>query len=182
MEVVVEKKCCRCHETKPIGFFYVYPANSKGISKTNNTCRQCINKRNKIHITNLRQKKTKKNKLLRFITSILLTSCKLRTKARNSKKEKSGKVTLTHEWILDQLKLGYCQGSFPPIPLVFDQPGSPFSPSLDRIDSSNYDYTPRNVRVVCVGINQARSDLKDKDILTVTESLSGFIKKRRNSI
>jgi hypothetical protein len=131
----------------------------------------------------LYNKRTKKNKhILNFIASQLLGACKTRTKKRNSKKEKPGKVTLTHEWILEQLKLGYCQGSFPPIPLVFDQPRSPFSPSLDRIDSSNYDYSPNNVRVVCVGINQARNDLKDKDILTVTESLSGFIKKRRNSI
>ena len=160
---VVEKKCSGCLESGPSSLF----------------CKECYRKTYRKTYA----KRTKKNKhLLSLIATRLLSDCKKRTKERNSKKENHGKVTLTHEWVRGQLKFGYCQGSFPPIPLVFDHAGSPFSPSLDRIDSSNYDYTPSNVRVVCRAINQARNDMGDKDILTVTESLSGFIKKRRNSI
>jgi len=135
-------------------------------------CKECKNK-----YEGERNRKRTKERSLSYLSSRLKRAATHRTKLR-----KRGKVTVTLKWILQQLKLGYCQGSYPPIPLVLDKPGSPFSPSLDRIDSSNYDYTPSNVRVVCKAINISRSDMGDKDILKISESLSGFIRKRRNSI
>jgi len=183
MDVEIEKKCTVCHETKPMSLF------RKGIHRsgkryTRNQCKGCHN--NNIIIKEKRKKyaeRSKKNKnLLTYIATTLISSSKTRTKQRNLMKENPGKVTITKKWILNKLKLGYCEGSSPPLKLVFDNPGSAFSPSLDRIDSSNYDYSPNNVRIVCKGINTARSNYNDQDILKITESLSGFIRKRRNSI
>ena len=69
--------------------------------------------------------------LIGLIANNLLHDCKKRAKKHNSV------VTLKFSDIIDVLKKGYCQGSVPPLKFVFDKPGSPFSPSLDRIDSSN---------------------------------------------
>jgi hypothetical protein len=127
----------------------------------------------KIKRKNRLNRKTNKNssQLISSIASKLLYSCKFRVKDRNE-----GKVLITHTWIKDILTLGYCQSSFPPLKFIFDEPGSPFSPSLDRIDSSNRDYSPENTRIVCYGINVSRNNFKDKDILSICDSLSAFIR------
>ena len=171
MDIEIKKKCTLCHETKPKSLF-----KNKGIK--DNRCKKCISYRE----TKYRERSRKNKKLLEVIATSLLSACRARTRRRNLAKEKPGEVTITHGWVLNKLKLGFCEGSYPPLRFVFDNPGSAFSPSLDRIDSANRDYSPNNVRVVCVGINQARSNYKDQDILKITESLSGFIRKRRNSI
>lgn len=114
--------------------------------------------------------------LLISIARKLLERSKVRAKIHG------GLNNLSINWILSALKIGVCQGSSPPLRFVFDKPRSPFSPSLDRIDSSNRDYTIKNTRVVCYGINTARSNFNDKDSLQISESLTNFLKKRRNSV
>ena len=138
------------------------------------------------------KEKDKKNRNLykkryRFRNSLnpnLLNSiaCKLIYDSKRRAKKFCGKHTLTKKWVLDALKIGVCQGSSPPLRFVFDKPRSPFSPSLDRIDSRNRDYTKENTRVVCNGINTARSNFSNQETLQICERLGGFIKKRRNSI
>lgn len=83
---------------------------------------------------------------------------------------------ITHTWIVNYLIKGDCQHTLPPVRFVFDQPWSPFSPSLDRIDSSNPNYTPENTRVVCWGVNAARNNFKEEDVLVICESLARKIR------
>ena len=114
--------------------------------------------------------------LLKNLAYKLVKDSKYRSKLHG------GISTLEPSKILDILKLGYCQGSFPPLPFVFDKPNSAYSPSLDRINSQNRNYTPDNVRVVCRGINTARLNYDDSDAINICERLSGFLRRRRNSV
>lgn len=118
----------------------------------------------------LKLKRHSDNKnLIGLIANNLLHDCKKRAKKHGSI------VTLKFTDVIEVLRKGYCQGSMPPLKFVFDKPGSPFSPSLDRIDSSNKNYTLDNVRVVCRGINLARSNFTDEECLKISKGLIGFI-------
>lgn len=110
--------------------------------------------------------------IIGHIAKDLLHDCKKRARRNGSI------VSLEFKKIVKVLKLGKCQGSWPPLDFVLDQPGSAFSPSLDRIDSNNKNYTHDNVRVVCKGINFARNNFSDADCLLVCQSLIGFIEKK----
>lgn len=110
--------------------------------------------------------------LIRHIVTQLLHDCKKRAAKYGAL------VSLDFEALVKIIKLGLCQGSEPPLQFVLDKPGSPFSPSLDRIDSSNRNYTTDNVRVVCKGINTARSNFSDVETLKICKALVGFIEKQ----
>jgi hypothetical protein len=103
------------------------------------------------------------------IAKDLLHDCKKRAK------KNGGFVDINFKDLVDILKDGYCQGSYPPLRFVLDKPGSPFSPSLDRINSENKNYTLSNVRVVCTGINLARHNFCDEDCITICKGLLGFL-------
>lgn len=57
------------------------------------------------------------------------------------------------------------------IPFVFDVPGSPWAPSLDRIDS-RIGYTRNNVQVVCWLYNQAKNVYSEADVLRLAMAIS----------
>lgn len=131
--------------------------------------------------SSLQIEKQKKNNCI-WRRNLLQLSSQLLKDAKHRAKHYNGLVTITKEWIFEQLKLGVCQGSFPPLHFVLDTPGSPYSPSLDRIDSKNRDYSIKNTRVVCLGINVARNKFTDVDISVISKRLHSFIHHRRNSI
>jgi len=110
--------------------------------------------------------------IVRHIVARLLHDCKVRAAKHGAT------VDLNFEALVDIVKKGLCQGSKPPLHFVLDKPGSPFSPSLDRIDSNNRNYTTDNVRVVCKGINTARSNFSDADTLQICKGLIGFIESK----
>ncbi len=56
------------------------------------------------------------------------------------------------------------------IPLRWDEPGSPWLPSLDRLDNGK-GYTRDNVRLVCWAYNSMRGLWPDEVILEVACSL-----------
>ena len=121
----------------------------------------------------LKLKRHSDNKnLIGLIANNLLHDCKKRAKKNGSI------VTIKNSDIIKVLSKGLCQGSDPPLKFIFDKPGSPFSPSLDRIDSNNKNYTLENVRVVCRGINTARSNYSDEECLKLMKALIGFIEKK----
>jgi hypothetical protein len=172
MEEITEPKLCTyCNQSKPAKDFNYYR------TQVSRRCKTCFLLNSQKIQKKARQRSTANKNLINVIASSLLRKAKERIIKR-----KAGRVTLTTKWVADILRIGHCQGSFPPLRFVLDKPGSPFSPSLDRIDSSNYNYTFENTRVTCVSINKARNNYDDKDTLLISESLSGFIKRRRNSI
>ena len=181
-----ERECKNCHQIKPLHCFNYSGLRARALLpqlrlggglKSTRPCNDCFVERKRKTQKEIMKRSASNRNLINIVASQLLRSARVRVQKR-----KAGKVTLSTKWIADILRIGYCQESFPPLRLVLDKPGSPFAPSLDRIDSSNYDYSPSNVLVSCRGINQARSNYNDREILTITESLSRYIKRRRNSI
>ena len=102
--------------------------------------------------------------------------------AKKRARKKGGTVTITLQWIKNILSLGRCQGSIPPLQFEIEKASTPFSPSLDRIDSLNRDYTPENTRIVCWCINAMRSNFSDAVVHQASNSLASFMRRRRHSI
>jgi hypothetical protein len=68
-----------------------------------------------------------------------------------------GEVSIDVDWIENKLKLGFCELSGLPFDLNPSTQFSrnPNSPSLDRIDNDNRDYSPENTRLILTSLNGA---------------------------
>lgn len=68
-----------------------------------------------------------------------------------------GIVSIDVDWIEQKIKNGVCELSGLPFDLAPNNQfhRNPNSPSLDRIDNSNRDYSPENTRVVLTSLNGA---------------------------
>lgn len=82
---------------------------------------------------------------------------------------------LDREWIGEKLARGVCELSGLPLEHIPRSAGSggrthPYAPSLDRIVPA-LGYVKPNVRLVCFGINQARSDFGDDVLLKMARAL-----------
>ena len=84
----------------------------------------------------------------------LVSAAKVRAKKNNSKLE------ITYEWVAEKIQNGVCELTGLPFDLNSPQntKNNPYSPSLDRIDSKNKDYTPENTRVVLSAVNMALNE------------------------
>jgi hypothetical protein len=93
-------------------------------------------------------------------------------------KREKGEVSLTEDWIKEKCTavsgLQQNQGICPKtgIQFVFDDPGSPFSPSIDRIVNDNYDYNPNNCEVVCYAFNVFKRNWNHRVIADISR---GFL-------
>lgn len=126
----------------------------------------------------------KRRRTIKSICSDLKHSCVQRAKfgGRQSHDKKPlefpAKVELTNQWIREQIEKGNKYN----IPYDLEnvgkacgeskcrRSGNPFSPSLDRIDSNNKDYTIDNVEVVPYGINVMRNNFEHKDIVILMKA------------
>ena len=102
-----------------------------------------------------KQKSRERNKTNTGRSKTLLRSAERRTEL------KGGVITITLDWVEVKINTGLCELSG--LPFSFDRPklgnrNNPYSPSIDRIDNTNPDYTPENCRVVLTVLNQAISD------------------------
>lgn len=84
--------------------------------------------------------------------------------------------SLTKEWLRAKLEPGVCEVTG--LPFVFDmgKPGEflPFSPSIDRKDSSK-GYTLENCRVVCLVFNYACHTWGDEVVMKMARALTGTV-------
>jgi hypothetical protein len=128
------------------------------------------------HINTVHKRVLRGGRDINYVAREMLAS------ARKRALKSGGAVTITLRWIKGILKLGRCQGSMPPLQFEILQASTPFSPSLDRIDSRNRDYTPENTRIVCWCINAMRQNFSDSVVYNASISLASFIGRRRNSI
>jgi len=132
------KQCATCKEYKDLSEFH---KNYKTKDKKQYNCKTC-------------QIKISKDYSKQNPDKVLFGGAKYRAK------KYGGKITITPNWILKKLQAGICE--LTGLPFDFSkmegQHKNPYSPSLDRIDSKNRDYTPENTRVVLTGVNMALNE------------------------
>jgi hypothetical protein len=74
---------------------------------------------------------------------------------------------LRKEWFVDKLVAGICERTG----IAFEyEPGSPWVPSPDRLDS-NIGYTPANCQMVCWIYNQAKNNFGDETLYELCETV-----------
>ena len=93
---------------------------------------------------------------------------------RRCREKQIGKVTIDQNWIEQKLNIGLCE--LTKLPFDFEPPKmgdntNPYSPSLDRIDNNNPDYTPENTRIVLTGANLALNSNGLKTMQTIFKIL-----------
>jgi hypothetical protein len=131
------KQCNKCQILKPLNCFSKRKSTSDGLQWW---CKDC----KKVH-------DAKRFLLPKQRANFLFTSAKKRANSYG------GTISITPEWIESKIILGNCELtgiSFDLNPSNFKRI-NPFSPSLDRIDSTNRDYSIENTRVVLSSVNIA---------------------------
>lgn len=85
----------------------------------------------------------------------------------------NSECTITEEWVQEKINKGFCELTGLPFDLEYfsESKNNPYSPSLDRIDSKNKNYSPDNVRVVLSFINIAINDLGLEKALPIFKAL-----------
>jgi hypothetical protein len=134
------------HINKSTGFFREKWRREEGFHRHNEQRKQ-ITRRNRVGST-------------RTLSSI---AQQLFHSARKRAAKSGGVVTITKAWILQRLLANVCE--FTGLPFAFPADGKRVhnrAPSLDRIDSSNKNYSPENTRVVCIQVNLARGIWHDE--------------------
>lgn len=103
--------------------------------------------------------------------------------AKRRCKKTGGKVTITRHWIEQCIQRG-CEETG--LPFCIGSKGTGCvnnrAPSLDRIDSSNPDYSIENSRVVCYQVNIAKSNFSDRECLEILSPMVHSIRMRLQSL
>ena len=85
--------------------------------------------------------------------------------------------SLEKKWIVDKLEAGICEVTGDPLDIT--ESGSPWSPSLERINNDPaVGYIPTNVQVVASIYNMARRHWRRQDILLLAIALADKHRRR----
>lgn len=92
--------------------------------------------------------------------------------AKTRAKKHGGKFSLDKSDISKRIAAGFCEVTKLPFVLEISKSNAPqpFSPSLDRIDNNNRDYSIENVRVVISAFNNMRGSLDEITLKAVIEA------------
>ena len=99
-------------------------------------------------------------------------------RAARERANKAGlEFTITSEWVKERMAVGFCECTGLRF-IESERVGrcGPFTPSIDRIDSSR-GYTPDNCRIIVWGLNMALSEWGDEIYLQIAEA---YINKKKN--
>ena len=102
--------------------------------------------------------------------------------AKGRVKKSTGIVSIDRDWVQQKLDKGICELTG----LEFNLERSdktrmnPYSPSLDRIDSKDPNYTKDNTRLVLTAVNLALSNFGEQDLLPILEAMVKSIKEKTN--
>lgn len=137
------KKCSKCGELAEF-------------RKTSSWCKSC---------SNIWDAKRRKEPKVR--AGILLNAAKRRCQ------KSLGVVTIDENWVLEKLKTGVCELTKLPFDFNPAKTGhhNAYSPSLDRIDSNNPNYSLENTRVVLASVNRALNEHGDKYLLPILKAM-----------
>jgi hypothetical protein len=113
------------------------------------------------------------------VATILLSGAQGRCKGTASRTASgrpptNGKITITKDWILKKLECKVCEATGQELTL---EPRKPNTASLDRIDSNNPNYTPKNCRIVTWQFNNMRGAYSDEEFIRVAKQLEKTRKK-----
>jgi len=106
--------------------------------------------------------------------TLMLSNCRQRAKKHQAE------VTIDKHWIVNKLKGSVCELTNIPFDFKPTKKGhaNPYAPSLDRIDSSNKNYTPENTRVVLQTVNMAINEHGIETVLPILKSLVSSLEKQ----
>jgi hypothetical protein len=101
--------------------------------------------------------------------------------AKGRVKKTGGEVTVDKLWVKEKLDTGVCEltGLKFDLSLSDKTRMNPFSPSLDRIDPENQNYSEQNTRVVLTAVNLALSEFGEKTMLPILEAMVKSIKRKK---
>lgn len=144
------KICSICKEDKSLELFYKYSNSKDGRQRY---CIDCKKKKYREDYSDLHRR-----------ANIIKTACAKRSRQNNFE------FDLTTEWIKRGIKEG-CEltGTI----FNMEDTKSPFSPSVDRIDS-NKGYTQENCRVIVLIANLAKNNWNDEALYILAERLLEF--------
>jgi hypothetical protein len=96
-----------------------------------------------------------------------------KSRIKQNRKASNGKITIDKQWIMERLKKGVCEATGDILTLSSRQPNSP---SLDRIDPKNPNYTPENCRITTWQFNNMKGAFSDEEFIWVAEALKNVKK------
>ena len=123
---------------------------------------------------NLKLKSKKKIENTMYTVDYYAKTLKSDCQSRCKRRKKGVVEGLTKEWFVERLK-GTC--ALTNLPFVFE-PGSAYAPSLDRIDSTNPNYTPDNCRIVLFLVNCALNKYGETTAFPILKALVKCIESR----
>ena len=95
-------------------------------------------------------------------------------RAKDRAKKRGLAFTLTKDFVVSCLALGYCSVTKLPFDMAFgDTKMNPRAPSLDRVNPA-LGYTVENTRMVCWLYNRAKGDGSDEDVQMLVEALNAI--------
>ena len=186
--MIVCSSCGRCLEDEN---FYLIES-----ERRNKKCKDCVKLRNReLYESNPEYSIKRKERYLKsrenkeFIESVKVRSANhynsIEGRAMSlykSAKRRAGNykdvIDFDELFILEKLKIGKCEVTG--IPFDFNSPTStvknPYSPSIDRIDSS-VGYVKENVRLVIWQYNLMKGEISDSELLKICEIIVNDSKK-----
>jgi hypothetical protein len=87
----------------------------------------------------------------------------------------NGKIEITKEWIQKKIEAGICEATGDKLTT---EPGNPNTASLDRIDPTNFNYTPENCRITTWQFNNMKGAFTDEEFIRVAEGLKNAKRKQ----
>jgi hypothetical protein len=180
-----QKHCNRCNKTKETSEFHKSNSNTSGFHYR---CKVCA-------LELARLKYLKKNPSARKNSKEPFDRLKARAKphrrsvkllydAKTRARRDGAIVSVTKEWIEEKLNFGVCE--LTGLPFNFEQSEkwrtNPYSPSLDKIDSTIRDYTPENTRVIIFAANMALGVYGEDIMFDILNKMIINMKQRKGAI
>ena len=125
------------------------------------------------------QRRSGENRRIPEIAATMLQGAKERCKGSKSReswgrKATGGLVTIDKDWIMTRLYVGFCEATGDELTLASKKPNSP---SLDRINPKNPNYTPENCRITTWQFNNMKGSFSDEEFIRVAEALKNVTQK-----
>jgi len=191
----VNKVCKTCGIEKDVSYFYKNGTLSNGANRIHPSCKLCVLEYGRKMYANNEEYKIKRKIRAKKCSEDPIKKAESKERSSSFYKSISGRAKtlykgacrrseqyenfdITCDWIEDKLKIGFCEITG----FSFDfsphnrYSKNPYSPSIDRIDSTK-GYTKDNVRIVLWQVNLMRGEMNDDEILLICEK---FIEGVRN--